>query len=129
MMTIPALARVDCQSAGGVAFVYAVCLPFVYAYNNPQLFGIECTDEVRGVLTSGHSGLNKDAVWLPDTWGQKQLLHCIMISTVFLSTKCCSEHYDQGMKVNYSAVVYYCVTFTVIFSYIRVRIYARVRTL
>jgi len=108
-MTIPALAQVDCQSAGGVVFIYAVCLPFVYAYNSQQLFGIECTDEVRGVLTSGHSGLSKDAMWLPDTWGQKQLLHCIIISTVFLSTKW-TEHHDQGMKVNYNAVVYYYVT-------------------
>jgi len=61
-MTIPALAQVDCQSAVGVAFIYAVCLPFVYAYNSPHLFGIECTDEVRGVLTSGHLGLNKNAL-------------------------------------------------------------------
>jgi hypothetical protein len=61
-MIISALAQMDCQSVGGVAFIYAVCLPFDDAYNSPQLFGIECTDEVRGVLTSGHSGLNKDAL-------------------------------------------------------------------
>jgi len=61
-MTISAIAQVECRSVGGVAFIYAVCLPFVYAYNSPHLFGIECTDEVRGVLTSGHSGLNKDAL-------------------------------------------------------------------
>jgi hypothetical protein len=61
-MTISALAQVDCHAVGGVAFIYVVCLRFVYAYNSPQLFGIECTDEVRGVLTSGHLGLNTDAL-------------------------------------------------------------------
>jgi len=48
-------------------------------------------------------------VWLPDTWGQKQVLHCIIISTAFLSTKW-TEHHDQGTKVNCSAVTYFCVT-------------------
>lgn len=61
------------------------------------------------MLTSGHSGLNKDAVWLPDTWGQKQLLHYIIISAVFPSTKW-TEHHDEGTKVNCSAVTYFCVT-------------------
>jgi len=61
-MIISALAQLDSQFLGGVASIYAVCLPFVYAYNSPQLFGIECTDEVRGVVKSGHSGLNKDAL-------------------------------------------------------------------
>jgi hypothetical protein len=39
-MTICAFAQLDCQSVGGMAFIYAVCLSFAYAYNSPQLFGI-----------------------------------------------------------------------------------------